>query len=195
MVNPCAVLVGLLITGSIALDNGLGRTPPLAWSSWNCFALNSNEDGVLANARALISTGLHNVGFEYINIDAGYLAGRDSAGRLIVNSDRYPSGIRHLADTLHSMGLKLGVYTDLSGRTCGNGPGTGSKGHYEMDAQTFADWGADYLKVDFCGPGNASVDPRCISVDPVPQYSAWASLRDALNKTCLLYTSPSPRDS
>ena len=100
-----------------------------------------------------------------------------------MNSHRYPSGIRNLSDALHSMNLNLGVYTDLSGHTCGNGPGTGSKGHYDLDAQTFAEWGADYLKVDFCGAGNSSADPRDISPDPVIQYEAWSQLRDAVNKT------------
>jgi alpha-galactosidase len=125
-----------------------------------------------------------------INIDAGALTGRDGSGKLQIDETRYPHGLRWLSDRLHAMDFKFGVYTDISGKTCGNGPGTGSLGHYDLDAHTFAhEWQADYLKVDFCGPAgfapncaNAS-DPRCISIDPEPQYAAWAALRDALNRT------------
>eukprot|EP00930_Biecheleria_cincta_P039969 TRINITY_DN27423_c0_g2_i1.p1 TRINITY_DN27423_c0_g2~~TRINITY_DN27423_c0_g2_i1.p1 ORF type:complete len:456 (-),score=61.16 TRINITY_DN27423_c0_g2_i1:65-1432(-) len=174
----------MLAAHAAALDNSLGLRPPMAWSSWNRFGLQANEQDIIETARALLSTGLADLGYKYVNIDAGYLAARDSTGKLIVTKSRYPSGIKHLGDTLHAMGLKLGVYTDISGHTCGDGPGTGSKGHYDLDAATFAEWGADYLKVDFCGPNTtATRDDRDISVDPVVQYEAWASLRDALNRT------------
>lgn len=110
------ILLLALAAPSRSLDNGLGLTPPLAWSSWNALATGATEETVLANAQALISTGLAALGYTYVNIDAGYLAGRDASGKLVASS-RYPSGIRNLSDTLHAMGLKLGVYTDLSG-TC-----------------------------------------------------------------------------
>ena len=138
-----------------------------------------------------MDTGLAALGFNTINLDAGYIYGRDATtGRLLVNQTRFPSGIRHLSDTLHAMNFRLGVYTDLSGHSCGDGPRTGSLGHYSLDAATFAhEWQVDYLKVDFCGPAgfapqcpNAS-DPLCVSIEADAQYTAWASLRDALNAT------------
>merc|ERR1719409_2499012 len=99
--------LAILLHGAAALDNGLGATPPMAWSSWNYFTLGAHEDEIIATAKALVSTGLSKLGYKYVNIDAGYLASRDANGKLVANKDRYPSGIRSLADTLHSMGLKL----------------------------------------------------------------------------------------
>ena len=106
---------------------------------------------------------------------AGYLtAHRSTDGALVVNAALFPSGMRALADKIHARGLKLGVYTDLTGRSCG--PGPGSYGHYEQDAKTFADdWQADYLKVDYCGTD--------VDRSPGPQHAAFAALRDALNNT------------
>ena len=111
------IIAAALAARATGLDNGLGLTPPLAWSSWNCFALGANESGVLANARALVSTGLAALGFRFVNIDAGYLSHRDASGRLVTNAARYPSGIRHLSDTLHSMGLKLGASKGITPMT------------------------------------------------------------------------------
>ena len=95
----------------------------------------------------MISTGLASAGYEYINIDAGYLTGsRDDAGKLAVDREKFPNGIRALSEYIHSKGLKLGVYTDIGQGSCGSGPG--SYDHYEIDATTFAhDWEVDYLKV------------------------------------------------
>jgi len=150
-----ALLLLLLLLSAIPpatpLDNGLGLVPPLAYSTWNYFNDAVNDTLVRALADSLVSTGLAAAGFRTLNIDAGYLSGRDASGRLIVDSRRYPSGIRNLSDTLHAMGLLFGVYTDLSGHTCGDGPDTGSLGHYKADAAMFAhEWQVDYLKVDFC---------------------------------------------
>ena len=127
-------------------------------------------------ADAMVSTGLSKLGFEYINVDAGYLTHtRDpTTSKLIVNPVLFPSGMRKLADHIHSRGLKMGVYTDLTSQSCGRGPG--SFGHYKIDAETFAkDWDADYLKVDYCGSS--------VSREPAPQYAGFAALRDALNQT------------
>eukprot|EP00052_Salpingoeca_macrocollata_P011922 m.92005 g.92005 ORF g.92005 m.92005 type:complete len:455 (+) comp18261_c0_seq3:3-1367(+) len=168
-------LVFLLAAPSLQLDNGLGLTPPLAWSSWNFFANGVNESVVLETADALISTGLRAVGYEYVNIDAGYLLhSRDASGHLQVNPEKFPHGMKFVADQLHAKGLKLGVYTDISNRSCGIGPG--SLGHYDTDAQTFASWGVDYLKVDYCGP-------QYVSPDASIQYQHWQALGEALNRT------------
>ena len=99
-----------LLGAASALDNGLGKTPPLGWSSWNYFANHINESVILDMADAMVSTGLAEAGYEYINIDAGYLTRpRDASSRLRVNAAKFPSGIRHLADQIHAKGLKLGV--------------------------------------------------------------------------------------
>lgn len=175
MAFVCAAISAVTQT-TYALDNGLGRLPPLGWSSWNYFATEINETLIMQIADAMVLTGLRDVGYEYINVDAGYLQRERNVttGQLVVNKDRFPSGMRSLADYIHSKGLKLGVYTDLTDHSCGPGPGSG--GHYSLDAKTFAlEWDADYLKVDYCG----SSVPR----DPLSQYAGFAALRDALNHT------------
>lgn len=117
---PRALLAGVpallcLLGAASALDNGLGKTPPLGWSSWNYFANHINESVILGMADAMVSTGLAKAGYEYINIDAGYLTKpRDASSRLRVNAAKFPSGIRHLADQIHAKGLKLGVCECLS---------------------------------------------------------------------------------
>ena len=149
----CLSQTAVVVDVVSSLDNGLGRTPPLGWSSWNYFALDINETLFRQMADAMVDTGLAAAGFEYINVDAGYLTKTRNASdgnSLIVDSSRFPSGVRALSDYIHSKGLKLGVYTDLTAHSCG--PGPGSFQHYERDAQTFAhDWQIDYLKVDYCG--------------------------------------------
>ena len=134
-----------------ALDNGLGRLPPLGWSGFNYFGFALNETIMLDTAAAMVSTGLAKLGFEYVNLDAGWLdSARDpSTSALVPVKSKWPHGMKYLADNFHAKGLKLGVYTDLSDHTCGWGPG--SYHHFEVDANTFAAWGVDYLKVDFCG--------------------------------------------
>jgi len=179
-----AVLFGVVGLAH-AVPNGLGMTPPLAWSSWNYFAFGINETIALEIGDALIETGLHKLGYEYVNIDAGSFEGtRDpTTGKIVAVASKYPHGIRWLADQLHAKGLKLGVYTDISLHTCG---GSGSMGHYQIDAETYAyDWEVDYLKVDYCGPtsGSTNITTGRVSYQPGPQYDAWMALGLALNAT------------
>eukprot|EP00040_Diaphanoeca_grandis_P029462 m.172584 g.172584 ORF g.172584 m.172584 type:complete len:478 (+) comp31695_c1_seq1:172-1605(+) len=175
----CAYIISFILAVTVAptegLDNGLGRTPPLGWSSWNYFANHINETVFEEMADAMVSTGLAKIGYTYINVDAGYLTKqRDVNGKLVVDKTKFPSGMRHLSDYIHAKGLKLGVYTDLTAHSCGTGPG--SYEHYDIDADTFAnDWQADYLKVDYCG--------GTPSREPAPQYAAFDALGLALNKT------------
>lgn len=97
-------------------------------------------------------TGLKALGFDTINIDAGSLDRSPTTGKLFGNTHRFPSGLRNLSDFLHAANFKFGAYNDISGHTCGSGPGAGSMGHYVTDAATFAhEWQVDYLKFDFCG--------------------------------------------
>ena len=149
--TSCALTVLATLDSSLALDNGLGLTPRLAFSTWNFFGPSASEDDVRHVAAALKRTGLFALGFDTINIDAGSLNRDQTTGRL-VPSGRFPSGLRNLSDWLHGNGYKFGAYNDISGHTCGNGPAAGSLHHYDADAATFAhDWQIDYLKIDFCG--------------------------------------------
>lgn len=127
----------------------LKLTPPLGWNTWNTFGLTINEKLILESAETLISTGLRDAGYEYIVIDDGWsLKQRDENDRLVPDPEKFPRGIRALADDLHAMGLKLGIYSCAGHVTCGGYPGSNS---YEFeDAETFADWHIDFLKYDYC---------------------------------------------
>ncbi|KAB2047742.1 hypothetical protein ES319_A13G067700v1 [Gossypium barbadense] len=132
------------------MDNGLGLTPQMGWNSWNHFHCDINETLIKETADAMVSTGLSAVGYIYINLDDcwGEL-NRDSQGNLVPKASTFPSGIKALADYVHSKGLKLGIYSDAGTQTCSKTM-PGSLGHEEQDAKTFALWGVDYLKYDNC---------------------------------------------
>nr|ARV78455.1 alpha-galactosidase [Vernicia fordii] len=132
------------------LTNGLGMTPPMGWNSWNHFWCGINENIIKDSADALVSTGLHKLGYTYVNIDDCWAEiARDEKGNLVPKNSTFPSGIKALADYVHSKGLKLGIYSDAGYFTC-SGTMPGSLGHEEQDAKTFASWGIDYLKYDNC---------------------------------------------
>ncbi len=127
----------------------LALTPPMGWNTWNTFGLEINEQLILESARALLSSGLREVGYEYVVIDDSWaLPQRDADGRLVADPQKFPRGIRALADDLHAMGLKLGLYSCVGNMTCGQFPGSNA---YEFeDAASFADWHIDFLKYDYC---------------------------------------------
>ncbi|KAL3342673.1 hypothetical protein AABB24_026613 [Solanum stoloniferum] len=142
------------------LGNGLGRTPQMGWSSWNHFGCNIDENMIKGTADAMVYTGLASLGYEYINIDDCWAEGnRDSQGNMVAKGSTFPSGIKALADYVHSKGLKLGVYSDAGTQTCSKLM-PGSLGHEEQDAKTFASWGVDYLKYDNCNNENRSPRER-----------------------------------
>jgi alpha-galactosidase len=127
----------------------LATTPPMGWNSWNPFGENVSEQVIKETADAFVSTGLKDAGFIYVVIDDIWQGGRDSVtGLLYADAKRFPSGIKALADYVHSKGLKLGIYSDAGTMTCGDRPG--SFGYEEKDAKLFAEWGVDYLKYDYC---------------------------------------------
>ena len=128
-------------------DNGLARTPPMGWNSWNCFHLDISDAMIREIADAMVETGMRDAGYAYVNIDDGWQGERDETGVLHPN-ERFPD-MKALADYVHGLGLKLGIYTSPGHRTCGNQEG--SFGHEEQDARMFADWGIDYIKYDWCG--------------------------------------------
>ncbi len=124
-------------------------TPPLGWNTWNTFGLDINERLVLESAQVMIESGLRDAGYTYIVLDDGWsLPERNKQGRLVPNPKKFPRGIQALADDLHAMGLKLGIYSCAGVMTCGGYPGSYS---YEFeDAETFAAWNVDFLKYDYC---------------------------------------------
>ncbi|XP_054798207.1 alpha-galactosidase 3 isoform X2 [Prosopis cineraria] len=135
--------------GILQLNNGLGRTPQMGWNSWNFFACNINETVIRETADALVSTGLADLGYVYVNIDDCWSsATRNSKGQLVADPKTFPSGIKALADYVHKRGLKLGIYSDAGVFTCQVRPG--SLFHEVDDADTFASWDIDYLKYDNC---------------------------------------------
>lgn len=127
-----------------ALENNLGRVPIMGWSSWNNYRININEDIIKSQADAMVETGLADLGYQYINIDDGYFRERDESGRLLENRDKFPSGMKSLADYIHSKGLKAGLYSDAGSNTCGSiwdsdpyGYGVGMYGHDKEDTELF----------------------------------------------------------
>jgi alpha-galactosidase len=130
--------------------NGLALTPPMGWNDWYQYRCTVTEDDVLANAKALVSSGLARLGYRYVNLDDCWMAPERAAdGQLQADPTRFPHGIAWLASQLHAMGLELGVYESFGDTTCQGLPG--SYGHYQQDADTFASWGVDFLKFDYCG--------------------------------------------
>jgi alpha-galactosidase len=130
--------------------NGTALTPPMGWNDWYQYRCGVTEDDVLANAEALVSSGLAKLGYRYVNLDDCWMATtRTADGQLQADPTTFPHGIAWLAAQLHAMGLKLGVYESFGTTTCQGRPG--SYGHYQQDADTFASWGVDYLKFDYCG--------------------------------------------
>lgn len=139
----------------LALENGLARTPPMGWNSWNYFSSGINETIVKEIADAMVSSGMKDAGYEYIVIDDTWQAtSRDANGNLVPNPTKFPSGMKALADYIHSKGLKFGLYSDRGTATCCGLPG--SYGYEVKDANTFAAWGVDYIKYDNCNPAPGS---------------------------------------
>jgi len=128
--------------------NDLALTPPMGWNSWNKFACDVDEELIRKTADAMVSSGMKDAGYVYINIDDCWHGQRDSLGFIHPDPKRFPSGMKALADYIHSLGLKLGIYSDAGWNTCGGRPG--SRGHEYQDAMTYAKWGIDYLKYDWC---------------------------------------------
>jgi hypothetical protein len=128
---------------------GLAQTPPLGWNAWNCFNCDRiNEKTIREIADAMVSSGMQCVGYEYIIIADCWQVGRDVNGNILVDSLKFPSGMKALADYIHSKGLKFGIYSDAGVKTCAGRPG--SRGYEFQDARTYASWGVDYLKYDWC---------------------------------------------
>ena len=136
--------------------NGLAKTPPMGWNSWNLFAEKIDDKTVRTMADAMVSSGMRDAGYVYVNIDDTWEGVRDAQGNLQSNS-KFPD-MKALADYVHSKGLKIGIYSSPGPRTCGEYPA--SYGHEEQDAKTFAAWGFDYLKYDWCSANEIYKDDQ-----------------------------------
>ena len=142
--------------------NGLAKTPPMGWNSWNLFAEKVDDKTVRTMADAMVSSGMRDAGYIYVNIDDTWEGVRDASGVLATNH-KFPD-MKGLADYVHSKGLKIGIYSSPGPRTCGGYPA--SYGHEEQDAKMFAAWGIDYLKYDWC---SASTIYKDAQLQPVYQ--------------------------
>lgn len=145
------------------------QTPPMGWNSWNKFQCDVNEEIVRRMADAMATNGMKDAGYQYINIDDCWQGQRDAQGFIQADPQKFPSGMKTLADYVHSKGLKLGIYSDAGAKTCGGRPG--SRGHEYQDALTYAQWGIDYLKYDWCGGEDLNAQ------------GAYTTMRDALLAT------------
>ncbi len=125
------------------------RTPPMGWNSWNTFGRNIDEKLIMETADAMVENGLLEAGYNYLVIDDCWAEmKRDESGRMVPDKVKFPNGMKAVADYVHSKGLKFGMYSCCGNLTCAGYPGSFD---YEfIDAQTFAEWGVDYLKYDYC---------------------------------------------
>ncbi len=146
----------------------LAMTPPMGWNSWNKFAGNINEEIIRKAADNMVSSGMKDAGYEYIVIDDCWQVSRDSLGFIVPDPKSFPSGIKALADYVHSKGLKFGIYSCAGTKTCAGRPG--SKGYETQDATMYARWGVDYLKFDWC------------NTDGQNAQQSYTTMRDALYK-------------
>lgn len=153
------VHAGFLWNGFLLLDNGVALTPPMGWMSWQRYRC-ITDCGNFPNeciseqlfkdaADLIVRNGYKDVGYQYIIIDDCWLEkNRTEDGKLQADKKRFPNGIKHLSDYIHNLGLKFGIYEDYGNKTCEGYPGI--LGHMKEDAELFASWGVDYVKLDGC---------------------------------------------
>ncbi|MBU6409375.1 MAG: NPCBM/NEW2 domain-containing protein, partial [Verrucomicrobia bacterium] len=193
-----------VVSNAPALTNNVALTPQMGWNDWNSYHCGINETDVMDTADLIASNGMAAAGYQYVNIDDGWAGTRDSNGVIQAYSitTKFPHGIQWLADYVHSQGLKLGLYTDHGTNTCSRcidtgtnpiGKQPGSFGHEYIDAFTYAQWGADYLKNDSCNlpPGDVALNdysrmadglmksghPVFVSLcENAPHYEYWSPL-------------------
>jgi alpha-galactosidase len=164
----CLLLFVFCFADAHALDNGLAKTPPMGWNSWNKFACNVSEKLIKEMADAMVTSGMRDAGYVYLVIDDCWQIDRDAQGNILPDPQRFPSGMKALADYVHSKGLKFGLYSDAGTLTCQKRPG--SRGYEFQDARQYAAWGVDYLKYDWCSTGTQNAP------------AAYSIMRDALAK-------------
>lgn len=178
--QAACLMIALALAGAPALaqahgteaprtPNGLALTPPMGWNSWNTFSCNVDEALIRRTADLIVSSGMKDAGYEYVVIDDCWHGARDAEGNIQADARRFPSGVKALADYVHSKGLKFGLYSDAGAKTCAGRPG--SRGYEYQDARQYARWGVDYLKYDWCD--TLTRDPK----------DAYKLMSDALRAT------------
>jgi alpha-galactosidase len=144
------VATGVATSPVAALENGLARTPQMGWNDWNSFGCNVNDGLIRQTADTMVSSGMAAAGYRYVNIDDCWSTkSRNSSGDLVPDPQKFPNGIKAVADYVHSKGLKLGIYSSAGTTTCAGYPA--ALGNERRDAALWASWGIDYLKYDNCG--------------------------------------------
>jgi alpha-galactosidase len=148
-----SILVALFLSDAApaqdsTVSKGLALTPPMGWNTWNKFGCNVSDGLVRGMADAMVKSGMKDVGYQYIVIDDCWQVSRDANANIVADPQRFPNGIKALADYVHSLGLKFGIYSDAGSKTCAGRPG--GLGHEYQDAIQYAAWGVDYLKYDWC---------------------------------------------
>ena len=173
-------------------NNLYRKTPLMGWASWNCFRTNISEDIIKEQADALISTGLAECGYSYVNTDDGFFGGRGGDGVLKIHKTRFPNSMKPVADYIHKLGLNAGIYSDGGDKTCGhyydgegeNGTDVGLYGHEEQDLKMYLeDWGFDFIKVDWCGGLRLGLDEK-------EQYTKIGNIIDNIRRRtgrCIVY--------
>jgi alpha-galactosidase len=151
-----------------AVSKGLALTPPMGWNTWNKFGCNVSDELVRGMADAMVKSGMKDAGYQYIVIDDCWQVSRDTSANIVADPQRFPNGIKALADYVHSLGLKFGIYSDAGTKTCAGRPA--GLGHEYQDTIMYASWGVDYLKYDWCNtlPGQDA-------------KSSYANIRQALD--------------
>jgi alpha-galactosidase len=160
------IAVTLSLSTTAQKFDQLAKTPPMGWNSWNKFQCDVRESLIMGIADAMVSSGMKDAGYEYVVIDDCWQVARDEDGEIVVDQERFPHGMKFLADYIHSKGLKFGIYSCAGTMTCARRPG--GRGHEYQDARTYARWGVDYLKYDWCNT----------STQDAP--ASYATMRDAL---------------
>ena len=151
IVRALALITALAPAAAQALTNGLALTPQMGWNDWNSYGCGISENAVTNTAAIMAANGMKAAGYQYVNVDDCWATtARDSNGVVVVNTSKFPRGLKTVADFVHSKGLKFGLYTDHGTNTCSSSNPVGSYGYEYLDAMTYAQFGADYLKNDSC---------------------------------------------
>ncbi len=178
-------LFALVLSHGIVAQNMLAPTPPMGWNSWNHFAGKVTDADVRATADQMVSTGMRDAGYVYVNIDDTWQGKRDASGVIYANA-KFPD-MKALSAYVHSKGLKLGLYSSPGEQTCAGY--AGSFGHEAQDAQTYAAWGVDFLKYDLCSFGKQMDTERKAHPDApeaaakILMVAAYKKMGDALRAT------------
>lgn len=167
-----AVLL-LLVQSALGYDNGMGKKPPMGWQTWcsvgPCGTDHCFDGQIRAMADTLVESGMKDLGYNWVILDDCWHPSRDENDTLVPFERFFPDGMKPVIDYVHSKGLQFGLYTSVGDKTCHGGWSPGSYQHYEKDAQTFADWEVDYVKIDYCGKHDSPEGHKNMS--------------DAMNKT------------